>query len=362
MPSSTAIAGASSVLRLSTGRRWPPVTASGASTGSGASCITSRARSRRSSPPPTTMDQSTAFIRPLFPWLESHRRLRCCAPAPGEASLRLGGRGSERTTLVAGNDMFQVIDTPDPLSWKEPRSHRAVALLDLVIGEQRLRGRLVHHDALVQHIGAIGDIKCQFDGLLHQENCGAFALHAAEQREHLVDQYWHDALRRLVEHHQIRSRDNGPRDREHLLLAARHRHRLLIEPLGQAWKDGCDLRDPAALLVLRLRGDEPEPQVLPHRQALHDAAFLRYIGQATREAGMRRRLQDLLALEYHRAFAAVEQPHHRFQRRRLAGAVAPDQADDLALAHLKADVLQDMARSVPRVEFADLKDRLRHRV
>ena len=110
-----------------------------------------------------------------------------------------------------------------------------------------------------------------------------------------------------------------------------------------------------------LRGDEPEPQVLAHRQSLHDAAFLRHIGQSAREAGMRRRLQYLLALEHDRAFAAIEQPHHRFQRRGLAGAVAADQADDLALAHLQADVLQDMARSVPGIELADLKDRLRHR-
>jgi len=69
--------------------------------------------------------------------------------------------------------------------------------------------------------------------------------------------------------------------------------------------------------------------------------------------------QDLLAFEGDAAAAAIEQPHHRFQRRRLAGAVAADQADDLATIHLERDALQDVARAVPGVQIVDAEHRPR---
>ena len=45
---------------------------------------------------------------------------------------------------------------------------------------------------------------------------------------------------------------------------------------------------------------------------------------------------------------------------RLAGAIAPEQRDDLAFAHLEADTMQDMALAVKRMEAFSLKRHVAH--
>ena len=47
--------------------------------------------------------------------------------------------------------------------------------------------------------------------------------------------------------------------------------------------------------------------------------------------------------------------HDRLDRRRAAGAVAAEKADDLAFADAERDALQDVALAVVRVEVVDLK-------
>ena len=62
-----------------------------------------------------------------------------------------------------------------------------------------------------------------------------------------------------------------------------------------------------------------------------------------------------MAEDRDRALARRRQAHQAAQRRGLAGAVAAEQRDDLALAHLEADAVQDVALAVEGVQAFGLE-------
>ena len=62
--------------------------------------------------------------------------------------------------------------------------------------------------------------------------------------------------------------------------------------------------------------------------------------------------------EQHRALARPHQAHDGLERRRLADAVAAEQADDLAGADLQRDAMQDVALAVIGVQALDPDQRL----
>ena len=64
---------------------------------------------------------------------------------------------------------------------------------------------------------------------------------------------------------------------------------------------------------------------------------------------------DPLALELDRSLAGPDDAQDRLHRRRLPGGVAAEEADDLALAHLEVDGLQDLDRAVVRDDVGELK-------
>ena len=69
-----------------------------------------------------------------------------------------------------------------------------------------------------------------------------------------------------------------------------------------------------------------------------------------------RRVADVATLEVDGSLARMEQAADRLEGRRLAGAVRPDQGDDLAPADLEADPLQGVDLAVVRVDVAELED------
>src|SRR3954451_18903056 len=64
-----------------------------------------------------------------------------------------------------------------------------------------------------------------------------------------------------------------------------------------------------------------------------------------------------MALEYNRSAHMIDQTHDGLQGCGFTRAVTADKADDLALAHFDADVLQHVAGAIPRVKVADLQHR-----
>src|SRR4030095_8128037 len=57
------------------------------------------------------------------------------------------------------------------------------------------------------------------------------------------------------------------------------------------------------------------------------------------------------------AVRGAGEPEYRRQQRRLAGAVAAEQGDDLALAHAKRSFAQDVTLAVEGVDFHECQNR-----
>ncbi len=101
---------------------------------------------------------------------------------------------------------------------------------------------------------------------------------------------------------------------------------------------------------LRSPAGEAEPQVLLDGELGEDPPSLR----DERDTGLRDPLRRTAPQRSSRRAgflrAGRDQPHDRVQRRRLAGTVRPDQADDLAAAHLEREVADGCHAAVGDVE------------
>src|SRR5690606_3983590 len=138
--------------------------------------------------------------------------------------------------------------------------------------------------------------------------------------------------------------------REHLLLAAGERDRILRAALGQAGEVLVDAFELPAARFLDLR----ELQVLFHRQSADDApVFGHEADTGARGLEGLHRVQRL-AVEPDLAGGQVRivDAGDRAQRRRLARAVASEQRDDLALVDVEGDALHDVALAVVGVHVA----------
>src|SRR3546814_221744 len=84
----------------------------------------------------------------------------------------------------------------------------------------------------------VGDLQRPPGALLDQQHRDAVAPEHRDRRVDLVDHLRHQAERDLVDHQQPRLGHQRSPDRQHLLLAAGQRPRLLAEPLAEPRKQG----------------------------------------------------------------------------------------------------------------------------
>src|SRR5262245_3834215 len=152
-----------------------------------------------------------------------------------------------------------------------------------------------------------------------------------------------------------RSSSSGPvtsaRDGEHLLRAAREEPPLAIEDLaelGKAFEHG--VRAPARV------GPPRNGEMLARREVREDAAGLRHQRDAQAGDLVCRSAREARALVEDLAFPRRGQPGDRTHRRGLAGTVAAEQRDDLALAHVQGQAMAPVGATVVRVDGADVED------
>jgi hypothetical protein len=96
-------------------------------------------------------------------------------------------------------------------------------------------------------------------------------------------------------------------------------------------------------------------EVLAHRRALHQADVLEGAADPQRGPLVHRQGGDVLALEQHAARGRLVEAGDHVERRRLAGAVRADDADDLPLAELDADVARRLDAAEADGEAPGLK-------
>src|SRR6266581_5454935 len=132
-----------------------------------------------------------------------------------------------------------------PLSvWMRKASMRLdsqVLMDDGVVGAQLGGRRVVADDALFHDVHAVTDLERQRHVLLHEEDGHALAVEHADDLVDLPHHARHQPFGRLVEEDDLRLEHHGPRDGEHLLLAARQRAARLVPPLAEHGKVHVDL-------------------------------------------------------------------------------------------------------------------------
>ena len=174
-----------------------------------------------------------------------------------------------------------------------------------------------------------------------------------EQLLELGDDEGGEPLGRLVEHQEARVLEEGARDGEHLLLAARELPAPVAPPLGEPREHVVHpLHGPRAAAPPR------EAQVLVHGEVRPEPASLGGVGDAPRGDLVGGEPGDVSPLEADRAPPHREEPHDRVAQGRLAHAVSPDHRVD-PLVQGEVDALQGMGLVVVDVQVPDLEGRRR---
>ena len=255
----------------------------------------------------------------------------------------------------------------DPASCAEIQSSPRYALRTCAFSLSSFAGPSRRDPAGLEHVAAARRVERHQRVLLDEQDRRPLLVDLPHDLEDPLDEDRRQPHRGLVEQQQLRPRHQRAADRAHLLLAAGHRPRLLLLPLGQAREELEDAVD--VLLEVRLVGalERAHLEVLEHGHAREEAPPLRRLRDSHLHDRVRGRVGDVLAAEADRALARMVEAVDRAQRRRLAGAVRADQRDDLALVHLERDALQRLDRAVVGVDVLELQDdgvpgsRLSHR-
>src|SRR5437867_373730 len=100
------------------------------------------------------------------------------------------------------------------------RSDSQVLVDDGVVGAQVRRGCVVADHALLHDVDAVRGLEGERHVLLHEEDGHAVAVQDVDDLVDLRDHARHEPFRRLVEENDLGLEHHGPRDGQHLLLAA----------------------------------------------------------------------------------------------------------------------------------------------
>ena len=103
--------------------------------------------------------------------------------------------------------------------------------------EQFLRRTVEHDRAAFHEVRPLGDGQRHVDALLHQHDRHAVVGHPPNDRQQLADDDRCEAQRQLVDQQHLRAHHEAHREREHLLLAARHVRRRRVESAGEHRED-----------------------------------------------------------------------------------------------------------------------------
>ena len=238
-------------------------------------------------------------------------------------------------------------------------SQAQIGAAQLVAGQQ-LGGRAGKSQrAVLQHVGAVGDLERLADVLLDEQHRQAVVAQAPDQREHLLDEDRRQAERRFVEDEQARLGHQAAADRQHLLLAAAHRAGPLALALGKAREGGEDALEVACLALVRA-GIRAELQVLAHAEVGEDAPPLGHLDEPGLDDTAGVRACQHLAAEAHFAIPRGQQRADGVVQGGLAGAVAAEERDDLARKHVEGDAAQHLDATVAGAQLAHLQQGLAH--
>src|SRR5713101_4749754 len=211
------------------------------------------------------------------------------------------------------------------------------------IGAERGGLAVVDDAALVHDHGASREGERDAAVLLDEHDRErALPAQAQQHRGERLDDHRRQALGRLVHEQHRGIRQERPRYREHLLLAAGELVAHVRQPRSQVREQ---LEHP-------LLGPVPRPgrdlQVLADAERREDLALLRYPADAVPRAAEDRDAIEAHAAELHLAVVQRGMAHYRCQQCGLADAIAADHADAFTRRQRKADVFEHDGLAITR--------------
>src|SRR5206468_8985833 len=208
--------------------------------------------------------------------------------------------------------------------------------------------------SLVEDADVVGEGEGEGQILLRHQDGHALLLEDGD----LVGERLHDQVSQtlggLVQDEEARIAHESASDREHLLLASREIARPASVELGEDGKGRVDaLHRPGR----RARGQGParDLQVLSHGEVREDATVLGHEADAPARDTVGRPSRDVRAVEEDLAPVGRGEADDAPERRRLAHAIAPEDAHGLALVDLEAHPEQNLAQVIARVEVPHLE-------
>ena len=152
--------------------------------------------------------------------------------------------------------------------------------------------------------------------------------------------------RRLVQEHELGIVDEGEGQRQPLPLSARQRveRRVGLLEEREALEERRRLRFPLIERAEERQRLARRDLVLERRRLQRRADLLFHLARPP---------PGIDAADLDRAFVGLAQPDDAFDRRRLAGAVRPDEPEDLAVADLEAHAARRFDAAVALLEIAD---------
>src|SRR5712691_9015797 len=226
---------------------------------------------------------------------------------------------------------------------------------DFGFREQRFRRAFGGDAALLEHVGARGDLERERRVLLDEQNGDAARVDLLDHAEHSEHYRRGETERGLIEQEQARLRHERAPDREHLLLAAGERARRLLEPLAQDGKYPADPFERFGTPRARRAPVAAELEVLAHAQAGEEPPPLGYDGDAFAAESVPRQPREIPAVQAQGAGFYGMQSGDRIDERRLSRAVRPDHARKLARAVSDRHVRDRRRRAMGNPDALDLK-------
>src|SRR5215831_14957533 len=213
-----------------------------------------------------------------------------------------------------------------------------------IILEEAGHGPLPTNLALLDDVRAIRQPRRELEILLREQNGQALPL----QRGDLLAEGLYDHRRqpfgRLVEEENTRIAHERAPHREHLLLASGEAAPAPARQLAQLGKVLVDALDAPATVTLGAH-----QEVLSHREIAEDAPVLGHPAYAEPADLVRKEALERLPVEGDGAARHRDQSHDGLEGGGLARAVAPEQRNDLALAHFQGDAVEHPRRTIGRL-------------
>ena len=241
----------------------------------------------------------------------------------------------------AGPHFVGSLDLPPRTAYRVDSAQSAqVQIYHSGVVEELLACAGVGIGALVEHVGAVGDLKAPPCVLLDHDDRDPGVGNQTDTLEHEVLIRRRETGGRFVEEENTWVHHQGPTDRHHLALAARQIAGPLVRAISEQREDVDDRRQ-ALVPCLRVEV-QAHPEIVFDGQRGKHIGPLRNVANTEADKCVGRQIGDIPTAECHKAVPDGHETEDGLDECRLAGSVGTDNADKFSIVERQVDTPQDV--------------------